>query len=382
MRLYEFEAAAIFKREGIPVPDGDVAKNPSEVKAIAGKIGFPVVLKTQVLVGGRGLAGGVQFAVSAEEAEKKAEELFSKEIKGIKVDKLLIVKKIDIEKELYLSVTIDRYKGEPMVIASSQGGVTIEEIAKKYPEKIISHPFDIVPGLRAHEARDIAKKMGLTGMVMVGVGDILYNLMRVFKGYDAMIAEVNPLVISKSGEIWAIDAKLEVDDSALYRHKDIKFDIDERITNPMEKEARKIGISYVDLDGEIGIISSGAGLGMATMDIISRRYKPGNFLETGGGITEELMYKVTKMMLKKPRIKAIFINLYGGINPIHEGAKGVVKALAESDVKIPVVAKALGNRQEETWETFRSGGVKVVTHIETEKCVEEFFDYLKSQGVN
>ncbi|HSC70523.1 MAG TPA: succinyl-CoA synthetase subunit beta, partial [Candidatus Methylomirabilis sp.] len=205
---------------------------------------------------------------------------------------------------------------------------------------------------------------------MVRIADTLAALYRVFRRMDALIAEINPLVVTEDEQVWAVDAVLEVDDSALFRHPELPKDTLERIEHPLERAARKIGVSYVDLDGDIAIISSGAGLGMATMDVVGQRLRPANFLETGGGITEELMYKVTDLVLQKPGLRGLLINLYGGINPIHEGAKGVVKVLREKQIKIPVVAKALGNRQEETWATLAEGGVTVVTDITTEAAVD------------
>jgi succinyl-CoA synthetase beta subunit len=205
---------------------------------------------------------------------------------------------------------------------------------------------------------------------MVRIAEVLVALFRVFRRADALIAEINPLVVGPDGAIWAVDAVLEVDDAALFRHPELPGDSLARMDHPRERAAKKIGVSYVDLDGDIGIICSGAGLGMATMDIVGQRLRPANFLETGGGITEELMYKVTHLVLEKPGLRGLLINLYGGINPIHEGAKGVVRTLREKQVKFPVVAKALGNRQEETWATLSEGGVTVVTDITTEAAVD------------
>jgi succinyl-CoA synthetase beta subunit len=205
---------------------------------------------------------------------------------------------------------------------------------------------------------------------MVKIADVLVALYRVFRKSDALITEVNPLVVTPDETLWAVDAVLEVDDSALFRHPEMPKDTLARIEHPIERAAKEIGVSYVDLDGDIAIISSGAGLGMATMDVVGQRLKPANFLETGGGITEELMYKTTALVLRKPGLRGLLINLYGGINPIHEGAKGIVRVLKEQDVTFPVVAKALGNRQEETWATLREAGVIIVTDITTEAAVE------------
>jgi succinyl-CoA synthetase beta subunit len=206
------------------------------------------------------------------------------------------------------------------------------------------------------------------------------RLFRVFRDCDALIAEINPLVVIEGGGFMAVDAKMEIDDSAVSRQAGIATDSPERIDNPLERRGREIGVTYVDLDGDIGIIASGAGLGMATMDIVGERLRPANFLETGGGITERLLYDTMGLMMMKKGLRAVFINIYGGINPIHEGAKGVVRYMAEHGVTIPVVAKALGNRQEETWDILREGGVHVVTDVATEKAVGRLVDILGTEG--
>jgi len=202
----------------------------------------------------------------------------------------------------------------------------------------------------------------------------MVRLYRVFTQFEALIAEINPLVVLPNGGLMAVDAVLEVDTSALSRSRHSLPDHIERIDNPLERKGRKIGVTYVDLDGDIGIISSGAGLGMATMDIIGQRLRPANFLETGGGITEELLYKCMELLMMKRELRAVIINVYGGINPIHEGARGIVRYIQEHNVTIPIVAKALGNRQEETWEILRSGGVHVVTEAATEAAVDRLLE--------
>jgi len=221
--------------------------------------------------------------------------------------------------------------------------------------------------------------VGLSGKDLAEVSVILSTLYCVFHTYDALIAEINPLVRTRKGAYLALDAKMEIDDSSLYRHPDLNLNIENHIQNPLERKGRKIGVSYLELDGDIAIIASGAGLGMATMDIISQRMRPANFLETGGAITEELLYKVMDLVLQKEGVRGLFINVYGGINPIHEGAKGVVRYIQEHNVKIPIVARALGNRQEETWEIFRKQGVHVVTDVSTEKGVEQLARLLEGK---
>ena len=373
MRLYEHEASALFAREGVPVPGSKVAASAVEARRAAEELGPPVVVKAQVLAGGRGLAGGIRMAGSPAEAGEAAAQLLGSTIRGAPVDRVMVARKVEVARELYLGVIVDGYEGVPQVILSTEGGVSVEELARTHPERVVSKPVSIVQGLRLFEARRMAKEVGLSGREMVQVAAILHTLYRVFHRYDALLAEINPLACTPEGEHMAIDAKMEIDDSSVHRHLELGIDPEERIENPLERTGHQIGVTYVDLDGEVGIISSGAGLGMASMDIVGRRFRPANFLETGGAITEELLYQAMGLVLHKEGLKGVFINLYGGINPIHEGARGVVRYIQEHGVTIPVVAKALGNRQEETWEILRQGRVHVVTGVETEKGVEELF---------
>ncbi len=370
MRMYEFEGSDLFRREGIPVPDCAVATSPQEARQKAEAIGLPVVIKAQVLVGGRGLAGGVQTAESPDQVEEVAQRILNCSIKGLPVHRVMVARKIAVTQEFYVGVTVDGYKGTPVAILSSAGGVSIEEVARAYPEQVVSRPVPIATGLVLSEAQQMARKVGLDGEDLAQVASILHTLYGIFRKYDALITEINPLVRTPQGTYLALDAKVEIDDSSLYRHPNFQVALEDSIPNPLERRGHQIGVTYVELDGEIGIIASGAGLGMATMDIISRRFRPANFLETGGAITEDLLYQTMDLVLQKKGLKAIFINVYGGINPIHEGAKGVVRYIREHGITIPVVAKALGNRQEETWEILREGGVSVVTEVATEKGIE------------
>ena len=285
--------------------------------------------------------------------------------------KVLLARQVKRENEFYLGVAIDEYHGVPVVILSTEGGVSIDEVARERPESVASRRIHISVGLSLPEAETIAREVGLGGEEQKQVAGKLEVLYGVFRRYDALVAEINPLVRTSQGNYLALDAKVELDDSGLGHHPELSFALDERVTSPLERKGREIGVTYVELDGDIGIISSGAGLGMATMDIIGRRFSPANFLETGGAITADLLYKVMGLVLQKEGLRAIFVNLYGGINPIHEGAKGIVQYIKEHQVTIPVVAKALGNRQEETWEIFKNNGVHVVTGVSTEEGIEQ-----------
>ena len=374
MRLHEYEALEIFEQNGIPVPRRGLASTMHDALHVAGEIGYPVIVKAQVLAGGRGLAGGVRSASSPDELKEVAERLLASDIKGLPVLKILVCEKVEIAKELYLSITIDGYSGKPIVVASTEGGMLIEDTAKTSPEKIASTHIDSSFSFYPYQARALLRRLNISQQLIAPWTDVIIQLYNVVMRYEALICEINPLVVRPNGGLIALDAKLEVDDSALSRVRFPLPDRIERIENALERRGREIGVSYVDLDGDIGLIASGAGLGLASTDIIGEKMRPANFLETGGGITADLLYKCMDLIMMKPGLRAIFINVYGGINPIHEGAKGVVRYIREHNVKIPVVAKALGNKQEETWEIFRLGGVHVVTEAATEKAIERLYE--------
>jgi succinyl-CoA synthetase beta subunit len=376
MRLHEHEGMDIFEKFGIPVPERGVAGTVEDAVKILEKTGYPAVLKSQVLVGGRGLAGGIKVAGNEDDFQKTAEDLFQMSIKGLPVQEIMVCAKASIKKELYMGITIDGYSGTPAVVVSTEGGVHIEETAKKSPDKIASFKIDPKFGFYPYQAVKLLRKAGFPGSHLSACSNILVSLYQIFQQYEAMIVEINPLVILDNGGLMAVDAVLEIDDSAMSRVKKIlSLSSEGRIGNPIEKKGKEIGVTYVDLDGDIGLISSGAGLGMTSMDIIGRELSPANFLETGGGITADLLYKCMELILMKP-LRAIFINIYGGINPIHEGAKGVVRYIKEHGLSLPIVAKALGNHQEETWEILKSGGIHVVTDAATEKAVDKLIELL------
>jgi succinyl-CoA synthetase beta subunit len=291
----------------------------------------------------------------------------------------MVAEKVSISRELYAGITVDGFKGEPVVVASTEGGVLIEEVARTSPEKIASVHVDPTFGFYRYQARNLLRKLDLSGPLLIACADVLVRLYEVFAQFHGLIAEINPLVALPDNRVSAVDAVLEVDDSAFPLIKYPFPEGSDRVENPLEREGREIGVTYVDLDGDIGIISSGAGLGMATMDTIGQRLRPANFLETGGGITEDLLYKCMKLLFQKEGLRGVIINVYGGINPIHEGARGIVRYVNENNVTIPIVAKALGNRQEETWDILRSGGVHVVTQTATERAVDRLLELLGKQ---
>lgn len=370
MRLHEHEAARLFQQAGIPVPPFSVARTADEAVAALERVQLPVVIKAQVLVGSRGKHGGITVAERPEEVRETTGALLGSLVRGLPVESVMVARKVPIARELYVGATIDPAAGAITILLGVAGGIEVETAAKERPEALFRRTVVPPDELRGHQARALAHEAGFRGDLMVKIADVLVSLFRVFRKTDALIAEINPLVATADEALWAVDAVLDVDDAALFRHPELPSDSLARMEHPLERAAKKIGVSYVDLDGDIGIICSGAGLGMATMDVVGQQLRPANFLETGGGITEELMYKTTHLVLDKPGLRGLLINLYGGINPIHEGAKGIVRALREKQVKFPVVAKALGNRQEETWSTLSEAGVTIVTDITTEAAVD------------
>jgi len=380
MRLYEHEAAGIFADAGIRVPGNALASSPEQAASAAGHIGFPAVLKAQILSGGRGLSGGVMKVFSTEEAHETASKMLGTPINGMPVKTLMVVRYVDFHTELYLGVTVDGYTGKPTIMASTAGGVQIEKVARKTPEKIVSAVVDPQRGLYPFEARRLLNTAGFPPEKTPACADTLVSLFQVFQNVNAITAEINPLVICADGRPMALDAKLEIDDSALFRLGDGIPKDPAREDSFLEKKGREIGVTYVELDGDIGIISSGAGLGMATMDIIGKRLRPANFLETGGGITQERLYQSMELIMMKKGVRAVFINLYGGINPIQEGAKGIVRYVRDHGLTIPIVAKALGNRQEETWGILRAGGIHVVTQVATEHAVDRLIELVEAKG--
>jgi len=374
VRFHEHEATDIFEKAGINVTERCLVQTLDESIKAAEEIGYPVVAKAQVLAGGRGKAGGVKTADTEEELIEIVKQLLGSEIKGLPVNKLLITEKTAISREFYLGITVDSFQGKPVIVVSTEGGVDIEKTAVTSPDSLAT--YSVEPGEMFHpyQARQLLQQVGLNGRQLIFCADNLVRLYQVFIETNALIAEINPLVVGPDEKMTAVDAVLEIDDSALFRLKEKPDQISDRLNNPLEIRGKEIGVTYVDLDGNIGLIASGAGLGMSSMDIIGERLQPANFMETGGGITEELMYQCMELLMMKEGLQAIFINIYGGINPIHEGAKGVVRYIQEHNLKLPIVAKALGNRQEETWEIFRSGGIHVVTETATEKAVDKLYE--------
>ncbi|MFZ1041825.1 MAG: ADP-forming succinate--CoA ligase subunit beta [Anaerolineales bacterium] len=348
MKLHEYQSKQIFAKYGIPIPKGRVAATASEAKAIAEELGGRVVIKSQVLVGGRGKAGGVKLAKDPGEAEQLATQILAMEIKGLPVRKVLVDEAAAIESEIYFSITNDRAARKPVMIASAAGGMEIEEVAAKTPEKIIKLNIDPLLGLRDYQGRDIAASIDLPRDYWKDFGKIALGLWRVYTETDASLAEINPLVITKDKRMIALDGKMIIDDNAMFRHADLAEmrDLDEEA--PAEVEARKYGLSYIKLDGNIGCMVNGAGLAMTSMDIVKLfGGEPANFLDIGGGAGADKVAAAMRIILSDPNVKAVLFNIFGGITRCDEVARGILTAIKEVKPKVPMVVRLVGTNAEE-----------------------------------
>lgn len=376
MILYEYEAKRLFREQGISIPQGEVIRTPREAEEVVRKIGKPVMIKGQIPVLWQGKAEDIQFAETPEEAAQVAERLLKKPVDGQEVREVLVEARPPFQKEIYVSIRVDGAAGAPRVTASL-GRLEDTDDATEQRGRVACQHADAFFGLQAYQARKLAKALDFSGDMAVRLADQVHRLFKVYTKWNALVAEFTPLVMTPDGNFLAAGGFLEVDDSALFRFPELRERSLSRILDPLAREGRTIGVSYVGLDGDIGVICTGAGIGMATVDLLSKQGRPANFLETGGGITEKQMADVMRLVLKKPGLRAVFLNMYGGINPIHEGAKGVVKVIKEDRITIPVVAKAIGNFQEETWKILEEGGVTVIKTIPTDEAVVELFKRLK-----
>ena len=348
MKLHEYQSKQIFSRYNIPIPKGRVAVSAAEAKQIAEELGGRVVVKSQVLVGGRGKAGGIRLAKSPEEAEEIAHHILAMEIKGLPVRKVLVDEAASIDKEIYLGITNDRAARKPVMMASAAGGVEIEEVARTEPDKIIKVHIDPLLGLRDYQARDIAVGIDLPRDHWRLFGSIALGLWKAYQACDATLAEINPLVITSANQLVALDGKMVLDDNALFRHPELAEmrDIDEEAAS--EVEARKYGLSFIKLDGNIGCLVNGAGLAMTTMDIIKLfGGEPANFLDIGGGASAEKVAAALRIILSDPNVKAVLFNVFGGITRGDEVARGILAALADVKTKVPMVTRLVGTNAEE-----------------------------------
>jgi len=355
MKIHEYQARKLLADQGVPIPPAEVVLKPEDAGAAFKKFNAPlVVVKAQVYAGGRGKAGFVKLVKSADEAVAAAKFMLSNRMvsvqtgpEGVPVSVLLVAPGVDIAKEYYLGITVDRAKNTVTMIASAEGGVEIEEVAKKSPEKVLKEPLHPLLGLQGYQARELAYKLGFKDKLAGEAAKLMMNLSKVFVKYDASLAEVNPLVITKDGQLLAIDAKMTFDDNAMFRHKDIEAFVDESQEKPLDVRARKAGLNYIALDGNIGCLVNGAGLAMATMDIIKLHgAEPANFLDVGGSVTPEGAIEAFRIILSDPKVKGILVNIFGGIAKCDLIAEALVKAGREVGFKIPVVVRLEGTNVE------------------------------------
>jgi len=348
MKLHEYQSKKIFAEFGVPIPKGNVATTPTEARKIAEELGGRVVVKSQVLVGGRGKAGGIKLASNPTEAEEMAEHILKLEIKGLPVRKVLVDEAADIRKEIYLGITNDRAAKKPVIMASAAGGVDIEEVAAKTPEKIIKLHIHPLLGLQDFQVLNLAVGIEIPRDQWDQFNQVTHGLWQAFKEYDATLAEINPLIITGGGQLIAVDGKMIIDDNAMFRHPKLESERDLDVEAESETEAKKFGLTYIKLDGEIGCMVNGAGLAMATMDIIKHfGGEPANFLDIGGGASEEKVSAALRIILKDPNVKAVLFNIFGGITRGDLVARGILAALDEVKPEIPMIIRLVGTNAEE-----------------------------------
>jgi succinyl-CoA synthetase beta subunit len=355
MKIHEYQARELFARHGVPVPPGEIATEPVQAFEIAEKYNCPVMVKSQVLVGGRGKAGGVKYAENAEAAKVLATQILGMDIKGEKVNKVLVTPAEDIISESYVGIILDRATKSPVIMASPAGGVDIEEVAAKTPEKIFKLVVDPVKGLKLFQARNLAYKLYRDINQVRQAADAIMRLYECFWAVDASLVEINPLITNTDGNVVAIDAKINIDDNALFRHKDIAAMRDIQAEEPGEVRAREGGLSFVKLDGNIGCIVNGAGLAMTTMDLV-KRYggEPANFLDIGGSSNPEKVVTAMDIILSDPNVRAILINIFGGITRCDDVANGIVEAFRRLNPSVPVVVRLTGTNEKEAEKILKS----------------------------
>ncbi len=370
MKIHEYQAKAILARHGVPVPRGEVTFNPSEAGDIAKRLGSSVVVvKAQIHAGGRGKGGGVKLAKSAAEAEALARDMIGMTLithqtgpEGRVVGRVLVEEGLQMTRELYLSIVLDRAAGKPVMMGSAAGGMDIEEVADKTPEKIVRVYIEPGVGIVPFEARQLAFGIGLDGPQVNKFVKLATSLYEAFVSTDASLLEINPLVVTAAGDLLALDAKMNFDDNALYRHPEIREYRDLGEEDPLEIEASKFSLNYIHLDGNIGCMVNGAGLAMATMDIIKLAGgEPANFLDVGGGANAEQIRNAFKILMSDKNVKAVLINIFGGILRCDVLAQGVIAAVKELGVPVPIVIRMEGTNVDEGKRLLRESGMKLTT---------------------
>jgi succinyl-CoA synthetase beta subunit len=365
MKIHEYQAKAILAKYDVPVPRGEVASTVDEVEMAAKKLGGSVVVKAQIHAGGRGKGGGVKVAKDAAEAAEVAKKILGMRLvthqtgpEGRIVQRVLVEETLPIERELYLGIVLDRAQGKPVFMASSAGGMEIEEVAAKTPELILKETIDAGYGLAAYQGRNLAFGMGIPPASVNEAVKAMTALAKAYREIDASLAEINPFILTKDGKVYALDAKITLDDNALYRHKDLVELRDLNEEDPLEVEASRFSLNYIKLDGNIACMVNGAGLAMATMDIVKYAGgSPANFLDVGGGANAEQIKNAFRILLSDPGVKAVLINIFGGILRCDVLATGVVNAARELNVQVPVVVRMEGTNVEKGQEILKTSGL-------------------------
>ena len=380
MKLYEFQAKNILKKYDVCVPRGEAISDSNEASGIFHKIDCKrCVIKAQVLAGGRGKSGGIQFATTPPEAQSYAAGMLGTRLvtrqtdqKGIEIKYVLIEDAVSVKKEWYLSITIDRSLQTPVLIVSAEGGVEIEEVAKRMPDKIIKEPLDVFSGLHPFQARRIATKLNISGILSTRLANLVTNLFNAFIKNDCSLLEINPLAVMEDDELCALDAKMDIDDNALYRHPEFSKEIMAILNqdlSPSEVLARKHRLSYISLDGNIGCLVNGAGLAMATMDIIKLHGgEPANFLDVGGDASVEQVTQAVKIILSDPKVKAVLINIFGGIMKCDVIASGIIQAIKEVGIHIPLVVRLEGTNVDIARKMLDDSGLNVISAIDMKEA--------------
>ncbi|MEN6633957.1 MAG: ADP-forming succinate--CoA ligase subunit beta [Candidatus Polarisedimenticolia bacterium] len=367
MNVHEYQAKQVLARFGVPVAPGEVAETPEQARAIAEKLGGPVVVKAQIHAGGRGKGGGIKLAKTPAEAEEKARAILGMTLvspqtgpKGRLVRKVFVTSANDIAHEYYLGVLVDRAKAKITIMASSEGGVEIEKVAAETPEKIIRADVDPVAGYQPYLGRKVAKGLGLTGPLFKQFIKLLGGCVRCFQEMDASLVEINPLVSTPDGNLLALDAKVSFDDNGLHRHEDVRAMRDVHEEDPLEVEASKSDLNYIKLDGVVGCMVNGAGLAMATMDIIDLAgSRPANFLDVGGGANKESVTNAFRILMGDPNVKAVLVNIFGGIVRCDRVAEGIVAAAKDVKINVPLVVRLQGTNAAEARHILEASGLKL-----------------------
>ncbi|MFP4082998.1 MAG: ADP-forming succinate--CoA ligase subunit beta [Candidatus Aminicenantes bacterium] len=390
MKIHEYQAKQILHKYGVQIPKGEVAETPSEARQIAQKIGAPVVLKAQIHAGGRGKGGGIKIADSPDQAEKIAQDMMGMTLvthqtgpEGKRVRRVLVEEALDIDRELYVGVVVDRAKEAPVVMASSEGGVEIEKVAAETPQLIFKEYVNPATGFLTFQARKLAFKLGLEGNTFKQAVKFMLSLYKAFEAADSSLAEINPLLITKSGDVLALDAKMNFDDNALARHPEIKEMRDLNEEEPLEVEASKYNLNYIKLDGNVGCMVNGAGLAMATMDIIMHSGgMPANFLDVGGGVSEEAVKNAFKILVSDQDVKAALINIFGGIVRCDLVANGIVKAGKEIGLQLPMVVRLEGTNVDSGKKILQDSGLSFYPAGSMKEAAEKVVPLAKNQQRN